>query len=67
MGPAFSLHSYENIFKDFKRITEGSARRRLKMGSIGAGEMAQWLKALTVLPEDLGSMTRIHMVSHNCL
>jgi hypothetical protein len=29
----------------------------------GAGEMAQGLKALTALPEDLGSSPRTHMVS----
>lgn len=28
-------------------------------------EMAQWLKALVTLPEDLGSIPRTHMVAHN--
>jgi hypothetical protein len=31
----------------------------------GAGEMAQWLRALTVLPEVLSSNPSNHMVVHN--
>jgi hypothetical protein len=34
---------------------------------LGAGEMAQRLRALTVLPEDLSSIPRNHMVAHNQL
>jgi uncharacterized coiled-coil protein SlyX len=34
---------------------------------IRAGEMAQWLKALTVLPKVLSSIPRNHVVSHNHL
>jgi len=33
----------------------------------GAGEMAQWLRALTALPEDLSSNPSNHMVAHNHL
>ena len=33
----------------------------------GAGEMAQWLRALTTLPEDSGSIPSAHMVAHNGL
>jgi len=33
----------------------------------GAGEMAQWLKALTALPEVLSSIPSNHMVAHNHL
>jgi hypothetical protein len=29
--------------------------------------MAQWLRALTALPEDLSSITSNHMVAHNHL
>ena len=29
--------------------------------------MAQWLRALAALPEDLGSTPSNHMVAHNCL
>ena len=32
-----------------------------------AGEMAQWLRALTALPEDPGSILSTHMAAHNCL
>jgi hypothetical protein len=31
----------------------------------GAGEMAQQLRALTALPEDLGSIPSTHMAAHN--
>jgi hypothetical protein len=30
-----------------------------------AGEMAQWLRALTALPEVLSSIPSNHMVAHN--
>jgi hypothetical protein len=33
----------------------------------GAGEMAQWLKTLTALPEVLSSNPSNHMVAHNHL
>jgi hypothetical protein len=33
----------------------------------GAGEMAQWLRALTLLPEFLSSISSNHMVVHNHL
>jgi hypothetical protein len=33
----------------------------------GAGEMAQQLRALTDLPEDLGSIPGSRMAVHNCL
>ena len=33
----------------------------------GAGEMAQWLRALDALPEDPGSIPSTHMAVHNCL
>ena len=33
----------------------------------GAGEMAQWLRALTALPKDPGSIPSTHMTTHNCL
>jgi hypothetical protein len=32
-----------------------------------AGEMAQWLGALTILPEVLSSIPSNHMVAHNHL
>jgi hypothetical protein len=34
---------------------------------VGAGEMAQWLRALTVLPEVLSSVLSNLMVAHNHL
>ena len=34
---------------------------------VGTGEMAQWLRALTALPEVLSSILSNHMVAHNHL
>jgi len=34
---------------------------------LGAGEMAQWLRALTALPQVLSSIPSNHMVAHNHL
>jgi hypothetical protein len=36
-------------------------------GCLRAGEMAQWLRALTALPEVLSSIPSNHMVVHNHL
>ena len=35
--------------------------------SLGAGEMTQWLRALTALPKDLSSNPSNHMVAHSYL
>jgi hypothetical protein len=42
-------------------------RKIIKILQFGAGEMAQWLRALTALPEVLGSIPSNHMVAHNHL
>jgi hypothetical protein len=39
----------------------------LKLIKKGAGEMAQWLRVLAVLPEVLNSIPSNHMVAHNYL
>jgi hypothetical protein len=33
----------------------------------GAGEMAQWLRALAALPDVKSSIPSSHMAAHNCL
>jgi hypothetical protein len=33
--------------------------------NLGAGKMAQWLRALAVLAENLGSVSRAHMMAPN--
>jgi hypothetical protein len=38
-----------------------------KKNNTEAGEMAQWLRALTALPEVLSSNPSNHMVAHNHL
>ena len=39
----------------------------LEMTASSAGEMAQQLRALAVLPEDLGSIPSNHIAAQNCL
>ena len=39
----------------------------LKLQFVGAGEMAQWLRVLTALPEVLSSIPSNHMVAHDHL
>ena len=39
----------------------------LKLLCLGAREMAQWLRTLTVLPAYAGSIPNTHMAVHNCL
>jgi hypothetical protein len=39
----------------------------LKVLDVGAGEMAQQLRALTALPKVLSSISSNHMVAHNHL
>jgi hypothetical protein len=41
--------------------------RRIISSRLGAGEMAQRLRALTALPEVLSSVPSNHMVAHNHL
>lgn len=53
MEAGFSLHIYPLLLS---RIIWG-----------GAEEMAQWFRALTPLPEDMGSSPRTHTAAHTCL
>ncbi|KAL6062463.1 hypothetical protein STEG23_001707 [Scotinomys teguina] len=47
--------------------TTASSRQGTVEEERGAGEMAQLLRALAALPEDLGSISSTHMVTHKCL
>jgi hypothetical protein len=49
------IQTYSKINKSFKNYL------------FGAREMAQWLRALTALPEVLSSIPSNHMVAHNHL
>jgi hypothetical protein len=53
------LHSNETLTK-----TASNLKNKLKLR---AEEMAQWLRALAVLLENLGSIPSTHMAAHNCL
>ena len=46
-----------------KREAEMLACRLLWLGGHGAGEVVQWLRALTVLPEDTDSVPSTHMAA----
>ena len=39
----------------------------LKINILGDGKMAQWLRALAALPENLGSIPSIHVAAHKYL
>ena len=45
----------------------GKSGKMCKEGRRGAGEMAQWLRALTALLKVLSSNPSNHMVAHNHL
>jgi hypothetical protein len=50
-----------------KLLSQGDDQCLLKDATLRAGEMAQWLRALTVLPEVLSSNPSNHVVAHNHL
>jgi hypothetical protein len=52
------LPPFQNISTPMLKVQEFSS---------GAGEMAQWFRALAVLPEDLGSVPNICVAVHSCL
>jgi hypothetical protein len=58
-------HSFMN---DVHSITIHNSQR-VKINGVGwgAGEMAQWLRALTALPEVPSSISSNHVVAHNHL
>jgi hypothetical protein len=41
--------------------------KKIRWATLGAGEMVQWLRELTALPEDLGLIPSTYMVAHNGL
>jgi hypothetical protein len=48
-------------------ISEMTSLITIKTFEIGAGEMAQWVRALTALPKVLSSNPSNNMVAHNNL
>jgi hypothetical protein len=67
LKPAFYVVD-QLLFKQLEGKQFGAETiKAFKKVNGGAGEMAQWLKALTVLPEDLGSNLSTHMAAHNYL
>jgi hypothetical protein len=56
--------------KEFLRRASSSKpreKRTSRKRNTRAGEMAQWLRALSALPEVLSSIPSNHMVAHNHL
>ena len=50
-----------------RELEREGVNRIIKHCIYRAGEMAQWLRTLAVLPEDLGSIPSTHMTANNCL
>jgi hypothetical protein len=50
-----------------KKPNQNNKTKQTKTNYFGTGEMAQWLRALTTLPEVLSSIPSNHMVAHNYL
>ena len=61
-----SKHKEDAMFK-MREVTQKKKKRYLKVFAIGAGEMAQWLRALALPLEDPGSVANNHMPTHNYL
>jgi hypothetical protein len=53
------------VYIENSRTDRTTGERVSKIKKNGAGEMAQWLRALTVLPKVLSSNPSNHMVAHN--
>jgi hypothetical protein len=62
-----STHKCKNIFKFPNNKNNQAKPKIMRKLSPGAGEMTQWLKALTALLEVLSSIPSNHMVAHNHL
>jgi hypothetical protein len=66
--PSIYLPMYLSIILQKLEIQYTSKIIKLYMkNKLRTGEMAQWLKALTVLPEVLSSIPSNHMAAHNHL
>jgi hypothetical protein len=57
-----TIHSTEPLFLEFTHESTRNVKR-----DHWAGEMAQWLRTLTALPEVLSSNPSNHVVAHNHL
>jgi hypothetical protein len=63
----FSKTEFSNINSEHSRKDSGTSRRSLKDRESRAGETVQWVRALAVLAEDLGSIPRTLMTFTNHL
>jgi hypothetical protein len=57
-------YKYTSEFRNVNNIHSNAVNKRFDAGT---GEMVQWLRALTVLPEVLSSILSNHIVAHNHL
>ena len=48
------------------KVTQRNPVFKKKKKKVGAGEMALWLRVLTALPEDPGSIPTTHMAVNSC-
>jgi hypothetical protein len=60
-----SLRRSRREDQEFKLITQCCLQKEELKVKAGAGEMAQRLRALTILPKVLSSNPSNHMVAHN--
>ncbi|CAH6901579.1 Dclk2 [Phodopus roborovskii] len=66
LRPAWSTELVSGQPGDAQKNPVLNKQQRNKKGE-ETGEMAQWLRALAALPEDLGSVPSTHMATHSCL
>ena len=62
----WSVTQFQSVCLACEALCSSLSTNSLK-ALLGAGEMAQWLRALTAPPEDLGSIPSTHMAAHSCL
>jgi hypothetical protein len=46
-------------------VLKNQKKKKKKRETMGTREMAHWLRAMTALPEDSGSILSTHMVTHS--
>ena len=68
MGLSHTQHQHTHVFMKGKHrlgMVVPMCDLSIRKAEVGAGEMAQWVRALTALPEVLSSNPSNHMVAHN--
>jgi hypothetical protein len=61
------IHCIKSLIKNKSNKINNKKIFKINNDRGGTGEMAQWLRALTALPEVLNSIPSNHMVAHSYL